>query len=83
MVFISTSCLYYNIPVTGFITKLIQLMYYSDTFKSDKKTVTLAINEFRKRGPAEISTVVQICYSCQVNLSVSCNRYKGDSLSQQ
>lgn len=38
-------------------------MYYSDTFKSDKKT-TLAINEFRKRGPAaEISTVVQICYS--------------------
>lgn len=58
-------------------------MYYSDTFKSDKKTVTLAINEFRKRGPAEISTVVQICYSCQVNLSVSCHRYKGDSLSQQ
>lgn len=57
-------------------------MYYSDTFKSDKKT-TLAINEFRKRGPAEISTVVQICYSCQVNLSVSCHRYKGDSLSQQ
>lgn len=38
-------------------------MYYSDTFKSDKKTVTLAINEFRKRGPAEIRTVVQICYS--------------------
>lgn len=31
-------------------------MYYSDTFKSDKKT-TLAINEFRKRGPAEIRTV--------------------------
>lgn len=57
-------------------------MYYSDTFKSDKKT-TLAINEFRKRGPAEISTVVQICYSCQVNLSVSFHRYKGDSLSQQ
>lgn len=57
-------------------------MYYSDTFKSDKKT-TLAINEFRKRGPAEISTVEQICYSCQVNLSVSCHRYKGDSLSQQ
>lgn len=45
-------------------------MYYSDTFKSDKKTVTLAINEFRKRGPAEISTVEQICYSCQVNLSI-------------
>lgn len=39
-------------------------MYYSDTFKSDKKTVTLAINEFRKRGPAEIRTVEQICYSC-------------------
>lgn len=57
-------------------------MYYSDTFKSDKKT-TLAINEFRKRGPAEISTVEQICYSCQVNLPISCNRYKGDSLSQQ
>lgn len=57
-------------------------MYYSDTFKSDKKT-TLAINEFRKRGPAEIRTVEQICYSCQVNLSVSCHRYKGDSLSQQ
>lgn len=58
-------------------------MYYSDTFKSDKKTVTLAINEFRKRGPAEIRTVVQICYSCQVNLPRSCHRYKGDSLSQQ
>lgn len=57
-------------------------MYYSDTFKSDKKT-TLAINEFRKRGPAEISTVVQICYSCQVNLPISCIRNKGDSLSQQ
>lgn len=57
-------------------------MYYSDTFKSDKKT-TLAINEFRKRGPVEISTVVQICYSCQVNLPRSCHRYKGDSLSQQ
>lgn len=57
-------------------------MYYSDTFKSDKKT-TLAINEFRKRGPAEIRTVEQICYSCQVNLPISCNRYKGDSLSQQ
>lgn len=57
-------------------------MYYSDTFKSDKKT-PLAINEFRKRGPAEIRTVEQICYSCQVNLSISCNRYKGDSLSQQ
>lgn len=57
-------------------------MYYSDTFKSDKKT-TLAINEFRKRGPAEIRTVEQICYSCQVNLSISCHRYKGDSLSQQ
>lgn len=57
-------------------------MYYSDTFKSDKKT-TLAINEFRKRGPAEISTVVQICYSCQVNLPRSFHRYKGDSLSQQ
>lgn len=57
-------------------------MYYSDTFKSDKKT-TLTINEFRKRGPAEISTVEQICYSCQVNLSISCNRYNGDSLSQQ
>lgn len=73
MVFISTSCLYYNIPVTGFITKI---------NPTDKKT-TLAINEFRKRGPAEISTVEQICYSCQVNLSISCNRYKGDSLSQQ
>lgn len=58
-------------------------MYYSDTFKSDKKTVTLAINEFRKRGPAEIRTVVQICYSCQVNLPRSFHRYKGDSLSQQ
>lgn len=57
-------------------------MYYSDTFKSDKKT-TLAINEFRKRGPAEIRTVEQICYSCQINLPISCNRYKGDSLSQQ
>lgn len=57
-------------------------MYYSDTFKSDKKT-TLAINEFRKIGPAEIRTVEQICYSCQVNLSISCHRYKGDSLSQQ
>lgn len=57
-------------------------MYYSDTFKSDKKT-TLATNEFRKRGPAEIRTVEQICYSCQVNLPISCNRYKGDSLSQQ
>lgn len=57
-------------------------MYYSDTFKSDKKT-TLAINEFRKRGPAEIRTVEQIGYSCQGNLSISCHRYKGDSLSQQ
>lgn len=57
-------------------------MYYSDTFKSDKKT-TLAINEFRKRGPAEIRTVEQICYSCQVNLPRSFHRYKGDSLSQQ
>lgn len=57
-------------------------MYYSDTFKSDKKT-TLAINEFRKRGPAEIRTVEQICYSCQDNLPISCHRYKGDSLSQQ
>lgn len=58
-------------------------MYYSDTFKSDKKT-TLATNEFRKRGPAaEIRTVEQICYSCQVNLPISCNRYNGDSLSQQ
>lgn len=57
-------------------------MYYSDTFKSDKKT-TLVINEFRKRGPADIRTVEQICYSCQVNLSVSFHRYKGDSLSQQ
>lgn len=57
-------------------------MYYSDTFKSDKKTI-LAINEFRKRGPAEIRTVEQICYSCQVNLPISCHRYKGDSLSQQ
>lgn len=57
-------------------------MYYSDTFKSDKKT-TLAINGFRKRGPAEIRTVEQICYSCHGNLSISCNRYNGDSLSQQ
>lgn len=57
-------------------------MYYSDTFKSDKKT-TLVINEFRKRGPAEIRTVEQICYSCQVNLPRSFHRYKGDSLSQQ